>query len=221
MPYIKAFFNVTEEGRTVTYIDEAGCKEIRIEGSRSWRNNNPGNTRGASGAIGRDNGRFDIFPDEATGRKAKSDLLQGKYGEYESIRQMLKGRFDKAGKYIPGTGYAPQSDSNDPDKYADDIKTWTKLDVDNKKLKDLTKEEWESLLNALKRGEGWVPGKIKKLDPNGKEIASAGTAAWPELQPLHLLAEVQADSFSDPLGRQRPFIYGKWVMKKGDDEGLV
>jgi hypothetical protein len=221
MAFIKAFYSVTEEGRTVTYVDEAGYREIRIKGSRSWRNNNPGNTRGASGAIGRDNGRFDIFPDEATGRKAQSELLHGKYGEYESIRQMLKGKFDKAGKYIPGTGYAPESDSNKPDKYADDIRTWQNLDVDNKKLKDLTSEEWESLLDGLRRGEGWSPGTIKRLDPNGKEIVSAGSVTWPEVQPLHLLAEVEADSFSDPLGQRWPNIDGKWVMGEGNDEGLV
>jgi hypothetical protein len=44
---------------------------------------------------------------------------------------------------------------------------------------------------------------------------------WPEVQPLHLLAEVEADCFSDPLGQRWPNIDGKWVMGKGNDEGLV
>jgi hypothetical protein len=68
-----------------------------------------------------------------------------------------------------------------------------------------------------------VTNYIKEFDGYETPFSPAPKAAflWPEVQPLHLLAEVEADSFSDPLGRQQPFIYGKWVMKKGDDEGLV
>lgn len=48
-------------------------------GTRSWRNNNPGNIEygpfaRAHGAIGTD-GRFAIFPDEATGTAAQAALL--------------------------------------------------------------------------------------------------------------------------------------------------
>jgi len=44
---------------------------------------------------------------------------------------------------------------------------------------------------------------------------------WPEMRPLHLLAEIEADSFSDPLVRQRPMIHGKSAIRKNTDEGLV
>jgi hypothetical protein len=60
MPCTKALFQKTEQGRTVTCRDEAtGHKEVHIGGSRRWRNNNPGNTRGATGAIGR--ARINLF----------------------------------------------------------------------------------------------------------------------------------------------------------------
>lgn len=224
MSYTKAFFQVTKQGKTVTYIDEeTGNREIHIEGSRSWRNNNPGNTRGASGAIGRDNGKFDIFPDEKTGRTAKSKILRTKYGEYESIRQMLKGKFDKYGKYIMNTGYSPEADNNDPDAYAEHIKEWTKLDVDKKKLKDLTDDEWDKLIQAMKRQEGWIPGRIVMLDPKGNPI-SPNNLKHASLDKLHQndpILEAEFNAFSDPTGRNRPFIYGKSMRSKHDEDGLL
>jgi hypothetical protein len=67
-----------------------------------------------------------------------------------------------------------------------------------------------------------VTDYIKEFD--GYETPFSPTTAafvWPEVQPLHLLAGVEADSFSDPLGQRWPNIDGKSVMRKGDGEGLV
>lgn len=160
MPYIRA---EAKNGK-IYYNDENGKIEIRSDGSRAWRNNNPGNTKGAQGAIGRDGGHFDIFPDHETGRKAKKNIVMNKYGNYNSIREMLKGKFDGKGKFIKGSAYAPESDKNNPDEYADQIKEWTGLDVDNKKINSLTEEEKEKLLNAIARKEGSKKGHIEIID---------------------------------------------------------
>lgn len=159
MPFTEANLEIKNGRKRITYVDKAGTIEIREGGSRSWRNNNPGNTKGGKGAISKDKEGFDIFPDEDTGRKAKEQLLKQKYGDYESIRQMLKGKFNKNGDFIDGTGYAPKKDSNDPDKYADQIKEWTGLDVDKKKINDLNDSEFAKLVTAIKRKEGWIPGE--------------------------------------------------------------
>ena len=62
MPYTQATRKKKGNKITVTYSDSNGKTEVREGGTRSWRNNNPGNTQGAPGAIGRDYGGLDIFP---------------------------------------------------------------------------------------------------------------------------------------------------------------
>lgn len=183
MPFTKAIASkVPPNKKYVTYFDIDGSCEIRIstttQGS-AWRNNNPGNLvkgRFANkyGAIG-DDGHFAIFPDEETGRKAKSALLHDKFINYNSVRHMLKGDFDSSGKYIANTGYAPKSDGNNPDQYADQIKERTGLDVDKKKLADFTPEDWTKLIDAMKKKEGWNVGQIIKKDINGKIITPVAT----------------------------------------------
>ena len=173
MPYTQATPGRDKNGkRTVTYKDDNGNVEVRVGGSAAWRNNNEGNIKDRTwgqdhGAIGHD-GTFNIFPDETTGKSAKETLLRGKYGDYSSIREMLKGKFDENGNEIPNTGYAPKSDGNNPDLYADTIRKWTGLDVDNKKINNLTAEEMGKLLDAMRRLEGWREGERIWIGPDGK-----------------------------------------------------
>jgi hypothetical protein len=162
MPFTKA----EQKGHKIYYYEESGKAEIRSLGQRAWRNNNPGNTRGIRSAIGRDHDGFDIFPDHETGRRAKKDLIKRRYADYSSIREMLKGKFDKNGDFIAGTAWAPASDKNDPDRYADQIRKWTGLDVDNTKIKDLKSEEMEKLLDAIQRQEGFQKGTIEVIEPS-------------------------------------------------------
>ena len=159
-PFIKAEASTVKGVPRVTYIDEEGNKEIKVGGSRSWRNNNPGNTRNISSAIGRDKGKFDIFADEETGRQAKITIIKNKYGEYSSIRQMLKGKFDSKGNFIMGSGYAPACDANDPDHYAEVIHKKTGLDVESTQIKKLTEVQITQLVDAIKMQEGWIEGTV-------------------------------------------------------------
>lgn len=84
-------------------------------GSRSYRNNNPGNIKyvGQSLAVGQDTGGFCIFKTYADGRKCLTDMLtraatppvEGKYSPDMTLAQFF-------------AVYAPSSDNNNPDAYA-------------------------------------------------------------------------------------------------------
>ncbi len=90
MPYVSARPS-SKNPSWVVYIADDGSKTIRSCGSRSWRNNNPGNLRYTwfardHRAIGTAGG-FAVFPDYPTGRAALSALLHGtSYFNLSSIR---------------------------------------------------------------------------------------------------------------------------------------
>lgn len=84
------------------------------KGSRSYKNNNPGNLKyaGQTGSTGKDSGGFAIFPDYETGFKALK-------------RQVEIGCLGKSKVYFPTDTilqffekFAPYSDNNDPRRYA-------------------------------------------------------------------------------------------------------
>lgn len=143
---------VSNGSSAVLYMNEDGSKVIRSGGSRAWRNNNPGNMRysvfsKSHGAIGSAGG-FAVFPDLATGRAALSALLHGQpyitLTIYDAIER-----------------YAPPKE-NDPDNYRKLIATFTGLDV-HRKLNELTAAEFENVLNAIQRVEGYVVGTEKPV----------------------------------------------------------
>ncbi len=137
-------------GTTVTIIHPDGTAEIRKGGSHAWRNNNPGNIeagRGAreKGAVGSD-GRFAIFPDEATGTSAQEDLLKGPYYSGMTIDEAV-------------AAWAPEKDGNDTAAYQAFVRKASGLDGD-RKIGDLTPEERQRFMAAQRRMEGWKPGAV-------------------------------------------------------------
>ena len=133
----------------------------REGGSRSWRNNNPGNIEYGDfakrfGAIGTD-GRFAIFPTEEAGRKAKEYLIfesnggrqlstKGDYGaglgyKDKTLSQML-------------TAYAPKEE-NITNGYIKSILSAVGVE---KRMGDYTAEERDVILEAMKNVEGWDAG---------------------------------------------------------------
>ena len=136
-------------GRTVTIIRSDGTVEIRSGGSHAWRDNNPGNIKAGDrahsmGAIGHD-GRFAIFPDEATGTAAQETLLLNVY----------------SGKTIDKTieAWAPEKDGNDTARYKAFVRHVTGLDG-NRKIGELTSDERHRLMDAQRSMEGWKPGTV-------------------------------------------------------------
>ncbi len=118
----------------------------RLGGSRSWRNNNPGNIEygpfaRSMGATGTD-GRFAVFPDYKSGRNAQEKLLfEGKNYANLTLAQAIR-------------RWAPASENNVPAYIA-------AMRADpNTRMKDFSPEQRSKLLDAMQRHEGWKPGKI-------------------------------------------------------------
>lgn len=140
----EAFFKL-QGGKRVVHYGNGTAKE---GGSRSWRNNNPGNLQYGSfakkyGAIGTD-GRFAIFPDEATGERARVALLRGKYGGY-TIAGMIS-------KYAPAF-------ENDTGKYANVISQAAGVSP-SAKISELDDDQFRRMVYAMRKHEGWKPGNM-------------------------------------------------------------
>jgi len=216
MKYVKA-----EEGskNSVVYFDEEGNKLVRhwkkyedepVEqaSTRSWRNNNPGNhalgpfarKNGAIGGAGRipnqenKDLKFAIYPDYATGRKAQAKRLkEGSMYIDETLNNFVR-------KY---TGVKPGApDTQEVINYRKAIRFFTKFDME-RTIRSLNDEEYEKLLDAMKKHEGWREGKeehirvqkILGIHVNKKRIifefliGDAVESAWVSKQDAILLAE--------------------------------
>jgi hypothetical protein len=132
---------------------------INVGGTRNWRNNNPGNIEAGGfasgqGAIGSD-GRFAIFPDMPTGRKALSTLLtSGSYINLSIEEAMIR--------------YAPPTE-NDTNAYTSFIST--KVGVDPSTIMStLTADQLSLFVDAIYHYEGGTAGATFQ----------AGSAAAPE-----------------------------------------
>jgi hypothetical protein len=139
----------SRRGTTVTITLPNGTKEIRNGGSRAWRNNNPGNIEAGDranryGAVGSD-GRFAVFPDEATGHAAHEMLLKDRYSD-KTIDQAV-------------AAWAPEKDGNNTAAYQAFVQNVSGLKGD-RKVGDLTAEERQRLMGAQRRMEGWKPGTV-------------------------------------------------------------
>jgi len=118
----------------------------RMGGSRSWRNNNPGNIEygpfaRSMGATGTD-GRFAVFPDYKSGRNAQEKLLfEGKNYANLTLAQAIR-------------RWAPASENNVPAYIA-------AMGADpNTRMKDFSPSQRSTLLDAMQKHEGWKPGKV-------------------------------------------------------------
>ena len=147
------------KGITVVYTDEFGGKHLFSGGTRTWRNHNPGNVRPGEiskkhGAIGvtttGGHGKFAVFPDIETGRRAMVDALKTNFPK-RTIRLLVK-------------KYAPKEDGNNEEKYTAFLQKQTGI-YDDKILADFTEQEFEKLCAAIERYEGYKEGGITKLDP--------------------------------------------------------
>lgn len=147
------FVKAKETGkRRVTYWDKNGSSVEYIGGNRTWRNQNPGNIGAGSwadrqGAIGKAGG-FAVFPNYELGRNAIFSRLRSPDFIDQSIWDVIK-------------HYAP-AEENDVSWYRKLVKKITGLDL-KRKIRDLSKDELEKLVNAIERAEGrFKSGKIVK-----------------------------------------------------------
>lgn len=176
MPYIFAWKSGNKE---ITYRDESGTLYVKRGGTRSWRNNNPGNIKSgdfseSNGEIG-DDGMMAIFPDEAIGRSAVKALITGKKYKNLSIKDAIY-------------RYAPPSDNNDTDAYVAVIVKATGA-PSSTIIKDLSVAQLDAFVGAIKKHEGWEAGETSHTkeqasgslgggqDPRISRLVEIGTSA--------------------------------------------
>jgi hypothetical protein len=143
---------------------------IRSGGKWTWRNNNPGNMRSGNysknnGCIGYSDG-YAVFPTLEQGEIALRDLLKNGY-KNTSLKYTIK-------------RFAPLEDKNSPIKYLKFV--LSKIGLKNPKtmVRDLTQKQFEVLVEAIKKYEGWgvgqtnLPLRITKVlkDPKKKVIVA-------------------------------------------------
>jgi len=137
--------------RTIRYSGPGEKDIYKTDGTRAWRNNNPGNIVCSSfakrkGSIGCD-GIMAIFPDAETGEKAQKDLLRTETYKNRSVREVVK-------------KYAPKKDGNPTEKYIQYVTDKSGV-PEGKKIKDMTDQEFEKFRGAMKKFENTTPGKTQ------------------------------------------------------------
>lgn len=155
---MKRIFIKAEQGpgSSVIYYDDKGKKWIVEGGTRTWRNQNPGNmvigkVSLRNNPIGKAGG-FAVFPDYETGHKALIDLLVNEYGTW-NLTQLM-------GKYAP-----PKT--NNTKKYIAFIKKKTGVS-ELILIKDYPKDGFQKLWKAIEKMEGWKKGTIKEYSSKGR-----------------------------------------------------
>jgi hypothetical protein len=154
--YIKAELALNH---TIIYTDEDGRYFRFSGGTWTWRNHNPGNLfPGNVSARHNQIGRaqisktqcFAIFPDYENGHAALLDCLQSTYGE-KSIDYLV-------------AKFAPAKDGNNVKVYTKFLHDKTGV-IDDKKVKDLTPDEFDKLWHAIEKMEGNQEGTIVEVFP--------------------------------------------------------
>lgn len=138
---------LSASGQTREYVID-GETHTLTGGSRSWRNNNPGNIEygnfaKSKGAIGSD-GRFAIFPTYEAGRSAKEELIFESSGYKNKTLQSAISR------------YAPAFENNTGAYY----KNVLSAAGGEKQMSEYTETERQNILNAMEKVEGYKPGKV-------------------------------------------------------------
>lgn len=136
----------------VMYIDASNHLTFyMINGSRAWRNNNPGNLKyedpqyaTARGVIGTDYSGFAIFPDYNTGYAALSYCIRDKYKD-SSIEDTM---------YC----FAPPNENN-TEAYIDYLVNSLGGGVTREtKISSLTWAQQTTIIDSIKNYEGYTPG---------------------------------------------------------------
>lgn len=168
---------VLETGPGFNVTKNADGSVTRQEGARNWRNNNPGNIEYGPfakrmGAIATD-GRFAVFPDYETGRKAKASLIfEGKSYRDLSLKDAI-------------SRYAPPSE-NDTATYQRTV--LASVGGANRKMADYSPAERSAILDAMQRVEGFKTGTVSVVGgaaAAGMRSAPVATVDMASLLPVH------------------------------------
>lgn len=190
--------------RTVAYVDAQGREVLREGGSRSWRNNNPGNIRKGSftenaGAIG-DDGAFAIFPDEESGFAAIVALLRAPSYASLSLHDAI-------------FRYAPPAE-NQSDRYLAFVMQHSGVGRDEV-LRDIGAAALKRVARAIREMEGWTPGAERANAPasvvtpgGGVSGAAAAAQEWMAVAEREAaLPERERSAWPDPGENPRILEY--------------
>ena len=149
---------VIEAGKGFTTVKTVDGTNQRREGSRNWRNNNPGNIEYGQfsqrmGAIGTD-GRFAVFPTLDSGTKAKEELLFGERSNYKNLS--IAAAISR---------YAPPSENNTQAYIA---AVTNAIGVkDSTILAQLSPSDRSKFLETITRQEGFKEGSVVQARDGG------------------------------------------------------
>lgn len=135
-----------DKGMTVEYSGDSSVL-IKKDGTIAWRNNNPGNVMCSPfakrhGSIGCNKNKA-IFPDMATGEKAKTSLLKTKNYQNKTIAGAIE-------KYAP-------PESNPTEKYIQYVTKKTGMSRD-KSMSSMAPHEFDKFVGAIGRFEKLTSG---------------------------------------------------------------
>jgi peptidoglycan hydrolase-like protein with peptidoglycan-binding domain len=188
---------VATQGKTRVYEMEDNTWVTAREGTVSWRNNNPGNLKfefkgsadatvhtarskdGAleyaqthySGVVDLDHWGNAVFESYEAGREAQKDLVVKRFSE-NSVDELVKG-YSKA-DYSGATHH----DSQAKTIYATAASQG--FDLHNKKVKDMTEDERDALVDGIARAEYWKPGSTNQTPPLTDEQLVQALHAHPQ-----------------------------------------
>ena len=157
-------YSVKNSGKKLTFLRNDTIICIRENGTLPWRNNNPGAIKYGAfakkyGAIGKGNRGFAVFPTREVGIHALKALLQSDSYKDLSISAAME-------------IFAPRHENN-TDSYKRHITKLTGVSV-TKKLRDLSRAEFERVVAAIIKLEGSVTGK-ETLFTDGKPVVKKDT----------------------------------------------
>lgn len=205
--------------KTILFIDAQGRELVKESGSRSWRNNNPGNIRKGNfatmaGAIG-DDDAFAIFPEYKIGFDAIVALLRSPAYINLTLREAV-------------FRYAPPNE-NDSERYAAYLVQETAINGDTR-LSSLAVAEIRKIAKFIQVVEGWQAGIERSNVPSsadnvGAPISSAAGAAmeWMDIAKREAaLPSRERSQWADPGENPRILQYFKvacaWFNPEGGDE---
>ena len=133
-------------------------KAADFEGSRSWRNNNPGNLRSSPFSIDISDG-YAVFQTEEIGRQALIwDLKKKSLGEtatnltgFSTLKELIE-------------VYAPASDGNDPDKYLIAVMQKSGLSGDEKIGEIFVDTELPEIKKEEEQNKGYAKAEEKEKE---------------------------------------------------------
>lgn len=186
---------------SVIYKTADGHEYIYSSGSRAWRNHNPGNLISSEKSglkIGK-GGRFAVFASLEDGMAALKYSLTHFYADLTLDLVFKK--------------YAPSSDNNDPERYIKQVRQFSGLDS-SKKVGELNDAELQKFMNAIKRVEGWIVGKIDPV-PYAQQFAVKGIDDKP-LSGLSYIMSFFTSSGEEKKIRGTTDADGKTVVAQSD-----